>query len=171
MRHPALTTDPFNVLPHEMLAPISTLDSRLPESDPLYQSELLDKFLLALSRLLQVSPQLPYPGLVLRGWVLPPTLLNILKFHPRRGTRQLAWHCWRFWQGPAYSSKAIKEVRDQYVWRRIPCERSPIENQFTSPSSDKSPPNPNIGQDTPMDPIVDSVLDNVIVIEEQLTCK
>lgn len=126
MRHPALTTDPFNVLPHEMLAPISSLDSCLPENHPLYQSELLDKFLLALSRLLQVSPHLPYPGLVLRGWVLPPTLLIILKFHPRRGTRQLAWHCWRFWQGPAYSSRAIKEIRDQYVWRRIPCERSPI---------------------------------------------
>ncbi|KNZ64279.1 hypothetical protein VP01_1047g2 [Puccinia sorghi] len=116
MRHPALTTDPFNVLPHEMLAPISSLDSCLPENHPLYQSELLDKFLLALSRLLQVSPHLPYPGLVLRGWVLPPTLLIILKFHPRRGTRQLAWHCWRFWQDSLSDDVIIIEEQLTCKW-------------------------------------------------------
>ncbi|WAQ89034.1 hypothetical protein PtA15_10A457 [Puccinia triticina] len=171
MRHPALATDPFEALPVETLAPVSTLDRSLPINHPLYQSNVVDQFLLAITRLLLVSPHLPHPGLVLQGWVLPPVLLNILKFHPRRGTRQLAWYCWKFWQGSACSSQLIKQVKDQYIWQRRPSDPSLIQEHFSSPWSEKFPQNSLTDQDTPMDPIIDSSSDDMITIEEQLTCK
>jgi hypothetical protein len=105
----------------------------------------------------------------LQGWILHPALLNILKFHPRGGVRQLAWYCWKLWQGPACSSQLIKEVKDQYVWKRNSNELSPIQEHFSSPWSDKSPQNQD--QDTPMNPIIYGLSDDVIIVEEQLTCK
>ncbi|KAI7944893.1 hypothetical protein MJO28_010588 [Puccinia striiformis f. sp. tritici] len=171
MRHPALATDPFQVLPEETLVPISMLNCPLTANHPLYQSEPVEQFLLSLSRLLLVSPHLPHPGLVLQGWVLPPALLNILKFHPRRGTRQLAWYCWRFWQGSAFSSQLTKKVRDQYVWQRNPSELSPLEEHFTSPWSEKSPQTTKTDQDTHMDSVTDSSSDDMITVEDQLSFK
>ncbi|KAH9469422.1 hypothetical protein Pst134EA_006712 [Puccinia striiformis f. sp. tritici] len=153
MRHPALATDPFRVLPEETLVPISMLNSPLTANHPLYQSEPVDQFLLSLSRLLLVSPHLPYPGLVLQG------------------TRQLAWYCWRFWQGPAFSSQLTKKVRDQYVWQRNSSELSPLEEHFTSPWSEQSPQNTKTDQDTLMDPVIDSSSDDMITVEDQLSFK
>jgi hypothetical protein len=49
MRHPALTTDAFNLLPDGILPHISTLDTPLPENHPLYQSELVGRLLLTIS--------------------------------------------------------------------------------------------------------------------------
>ncbi|KAA1117838.1 hypothetical protein PGT21_025055 [Puccinia graminis f. sp. tritici] len=170
VRHPALRTDPFQALPVETLASISRLDHPLAANHPLYQSKAVDPYILAISRLLLVSPHLPYPGLVLQGWILPPVLLNILKFHPRRGIRQLAWYCWKLWQGPACSSQLIKDVKDQYVWKRNPSEISPIEDHFSSPWSHKSPQNQD-QEDTPMNTTIDGSSDDTIIVEEQLTCK
>ncbi|MBW0467712.1 hypothetical protein O181_007427 [Austropuccinia psidii MF-1] len=135
MRHPALATDPFDLLPSTVVATNIDLDQPLPSDHPLYQDQVVYHYLMSLYRILSIAPHLPFPGLVPNGWVLSPYLLNILKFHPTRGSRLLAWNCWRFWLGSAGFGSMGNQVRDQYVWQRSISECSLIDINYTTPWS------------------------------------
>lgn len=172
MRHPALAIDPFHLLPIETLVPAPELSVPLPINHALYQADAVPQLLLSLLRILRIAPHLPFPGLVLKGWVLPPCLLNLLKFHPHRGTRQLAWHCWRSWQGSTLCSQLSKDIKDRYVWKRTPSDSCLIKDHFTSPWPTKPHEQPlDTLEYTSMDLVVDSPSNDLIKVEERLSSK
>ncbi|KAI8453986.1 hypothetical protein BY996DRAFT_4638411 [Phakopsora pachyrhizi] len=164
VRHPLLRNDPFELLPTPIATNLS-LEEPLPHGDVLYQDPIVYQILLSLFRLLSVAPHLPFPGLTPRGWRLSVALIHILKFHPRRGARHLAWLCWRFWQGAAGSGDQSMEVRDQFVWKHSRCGVLSVESNYKAPW----PSEIDLHSESPAN--TNSLCEDLILVEDQLTFK
>ncbi|KAG0149859.1 hypothetical protein CROQUDRAFT_39244 [Cronartium quercuum f. sp. fusiforme G11] len=178
LRHPAFTTDPFNILPASILSyNIDLVHDVLPSTHPLFNDPLITSFLLSLHRLLSVAPHLPFPGIIKNGWLLPHPLVCLMQHHPRQGMRYLAWRCWRYWQGEAGFAQFGIDVRKRYVWKpeTNDCESSLIVSNLHSPwstaqSSSSTPEAPDSIIPASKN-LVDSLPDEFIQYDEQLTSK
>ncbi|GJN90851.1 hypothetical protein Rhopal_003865-T1 [Rhodotorula paludigena] len=99
LRHPLLVRGPL--LPH-------------PDSSE-YDSRLCGA-LLAVHSLLHHLPTLP----AVAEWPLPPQIEQVMKTHPHRGMRLLAWRIVRAWLG-LFAAKG-DDLKRQWVWRAPPLE-------------------------------------------------
>ncbi|BGP16616.1 hypothetical protein JCM10213_000468 [Rhodosporidiobolus nylandii] len=91
------------ILRHPLLLPGPPLAD---ESSPAFLPSLL-----ALHSALHHLPSLP----TIASWSLPPAVEQIMKAHPHRGTRLLAWRIVRAWLG-LYAGTG-EELKRQWVWR------------------------------------------------------